>query len=93
MPHTILPDGWRIVSLGRIDGGCLLIALDYRDTVSYRVVWHTNDTITASGRTVDGKELALDTVAVMLAMMVVTERAMTPNFSLRAWHPGMPAES
>lgn len=88
MTRTALPDGWRITSLGRIDGGCLQINFDFRDTVSYRVIWHTNDVITATGRTVDGKALALDTVAVMLAMMVFTERDLTPNFSLRAWHPG-----
>lgn len=87
MPHTALPDGWRLIGHTRMSGGCLDITIDYRDEATYHVVWHASDYITMSGSTPDGKMLATDPIVIMLAMMIAVERHLSPNFSLAAWHP------
>lgn len=87
MTYTPLPDGWRLIGATRMTGGCLDIALDYRDEASYHVVWHSADYITMTGSTPDGRTLATDPLVIMIAMIVAVERHLSPNTSLRAWHP------
>lgn len=87
MMPSPLPDGWRLAAIGRITGGCLLIVLDYRDEATYRIIWHSNDTVTMNGSTPREDKLAFDPITVALALSIAGERHMTPNHSLRAFHP------
>lgn len=87
-PYTPLPFGWHLMSVSRIPEGCLNVQLMWGDNTHYSVIWHTVDVITVDAWTEDNASTQVDPVVVMLAMMIVAERHVTPDYTKRPLHPG-----
>ena len=87
-PYTALPFGWHLMSVSRIPDGCLNIQLMWGDSTHYSVIWHTVDIITVDAWTDESASTAIDPIVVMLAMLIASERHVSPDYSKRPLHPG-----
>ena len=88
MMPTPLPFGWHLMSMSRLPIGCLCIRLMWSDSTIYDVIWHTNDVITVDAATADETSEKIDPVVVMLAMMIISERHLSPDYTKLPLHPG-----
>ena len=88
MMPSPLPFGWHLMSAGRIPDGCVHVQLLWMDSTTYSVIWHTIDVVTVDAYTEDAYSERIDPVVVMLAMMIASERHLSPDYTKRPLHPG-----
>jgi hypothetical protein len=75
-----LPDGWEYEGWEYTASGCLLIMVSYRQHVTYKVIWHTNDTVVMSGSDGTGTVIPADPSAIAVAMAVAVEHGLSPRY-------------